>query len=469
MDLGSQFPEIKNLKVHNVELHDNEGHIESLDVLLDLQYRGNFRLSIDADMVLGKKGFLSLKVQQISGLARLQFTRKPYTHWSLSFVGEPKLELGVESQFQGRQMQSNVTSLISNQIRKAIKRKHTLPNYKLRYKPFFNKTDDELETDSPIDGNLEVNISELTRLMSPSHITHVYCTITLAAIPWVQARQQDDKNLTISLDLEIHKAKNQQIGIVFKQTEHTVMVEAVIPNTPAAKAKLIKGDILISIEGKKVSNISHVAKLIKSLNRPMFILRIERIVPGLIKNDAVLEDYEVYEDFNDMNISFSKNTDSVQIGKKITRKNSTERATSSDSSLANTPSNSPRKTGEKPLDKIRSKGLSRNNSDSKSQADETTPILNRSLEHFADTDFIQHSTVDCYMNSFIRMDDLSNFKLSEASQYLNLNVYGRNNEESILLGYLNIPINSIIAECNESHLGHYLKQYSLIPPDSPNV
>lgn len=366
-------------------------------------------------------------------------------------------------------MQSNVTSLISNQIRKAIKRKHTLPNYKLRYKPFFNKTDDEVESDSPIDGHLEINISELTRLMAPNHITHVYCTITLAAIPWVQARQQDDKNLTISLDLEIYKAKNQQIGIVFKQTEHTVIVEAVIPNTPAAKAKLIKGDILISIEGKKVSNISQVAKLIKSLNRPMFILRIERTVLGLIKNDAVLEDYEVYEDFNDMNISFSKNTDSVQIGKKIIRKNSTERA-SSDSSLANTPSNSPRKTGEKPLDKIRSKGLSRNNSDTKTPGDETTPIINRTLlEHVSETDFIQHSTVDCYMNSFIRMDDLSNFHLCEASHYLNLNVYGRNNEESILLGYLNIPTNSIIAECNESHLGHYLKQYSLIPPDSPNV
>lgn len=71
-------------------------------------------------------------VKHISGLARLQFTRIPYTHWSFSFYNEPVLELAVESHFQGRQLQSNITNLIVNQIKKAIKRKHTLPNYKIR-------------------------------------------------------------------------------------------------------------------------------------------------------------------------------------------------------------------------------------------------------------------------------------------------------------------------------------------------
>lgn len=136
LELGGQFPDIKSLRVNNVELHDDDGHIENLDVMLDLSYRGNFRLAIDADMVLGKKGFLSVRVRHVSGLARLQFTRKPYTHWSLSFVGEPQVDLGIESQFQGRQMQSNVTSLICNQIRKAIRSKHTLPSYKLRWVGF---------------------------------------------------------------------------------------------------------------------------------------------------------------------------------------------------------------------------------------------------------------------------------------------------------------------------------------------
>lgn len=72
-------------------------------------------------------------VKRISGQARLQFSRHPYTHWSFSFFSDPVLDLAVESHFQGRQLQSNITNLIVNQIKKAIKRKHTLPNYKIRF------------------------------------------------------------------------------------------------------------------------------------------------------------------------------------------------------------------------------------------------------------------------------------------------------------------------------------------------
>lgn len=61
LDLGSQFPEIKSLEVSNVELHPHEGHIENLDILMNLTYKGDFLLKIDADMVLGKKGSLSLR------------------------------------------------------------------------------------------------------------------------------------------------------------------------------------------------------------------------------------------------------------------------------------------------------------------------------------------------------------------------------------------------------------------------
>lgn len=60
LDIGGQFPDIKNLQVHNVELHDTEGFIENLDLILNLHYEGNFKMAIEADMVLGKKGFLSI-------------------------------------------------------------------------------------------------------------------------------------------------------------------------------------------------------------------------------------------------------------------------------------------------------------------------------------------------------------------------------------------------------------------------
>lgn len=405
-------------------------------------------------------------------------------------MGDPVIDFDIETQFQGRQMQSNVTSLISNQIRKAIRRKHTLPNYKLRYKPFFHKTiDEEFDvSEITLDGGIEVNIAELTRLSFSCHIHKVFCTMTLAPIEWVTARQYDDKNIVIVLDVKIHKAKNQQIGLVFKQTDQIVLVETVIPNTPAIKANISKGDMLVSIEGKKVSNINHIAKIVKGLNRPVFTMRIERIVRGLIVNDgpmqrAVIGDDDKdaadgpYEDINDTSsasISFSKNADSVQIGN---RQNSMDKA-SSDSSRSNTPTHSPCKNRDGIFSRARSR--SRNNYEVKTHADddgeranggpiklrkEPEPGVNKNEEH----GFQQHTTVECDVNSFILMNDIYGFKLNSNAVYFNLNIFGRCNDEVILLGYLNIPVMSVLVECNDSTLGHFIKQFTLNPPDAPNL
>ncbi|XP_055295198.1 PDZ domain-containing protein 8 [Sitodiplosis mosellana] len=494
LDLGAQFPEIRNIKVLNADLHDTEGHLENVELLLDLDYRGNFHLSIDADMVLGKKGFLSIKVNHVSGLARLHFTRKPYTHWSLCFMGDPVIELDIKTEFQGRLMsQSNVTSLISNQIRKAIRRKHTLPNYKLRYKPFFNATlDDDIDlSEIQFDGTLDVNVAELTRISLPCHVNQVYCTLIMATIPFVTASQYDDRNVLCTFDIEIHKAKNQQIGIIFKQIEQTVLIDAIIPNTPAMKAQLCKGDMLVSIEGKKINNINQITKIVKSLNRPVFILRIERIVAGVIKSDmnsfAVGDtDEESYEVINDINISFSKTADTVQISKNV-RQSSIDRL-STDSSRSNTPTNSPIKSKEDIATKLRYRGINRSNADTKTSDDTvkcSTPIkVNPKAKSDTvgdrdgsepetsegnENDFEMHSTIECAVNSFISMNDLCQFKLSQKSQYLNLNVLGRCNDETILLGYLNIPIQNVLYECSDSTLAHFIKQYKLNPPEIPDL
>lgn len=427
-----------------------------------------------------------LAVKHISGLARLQFTRCPYTHWSLCFMGDPVIDFDIETQFQGRQMQSNVTSLISNQIRKAIRRKHTFPNYKLRYKPFFHKSAEEEFDASEIslDGTIEVNIAELTRLSFACHVQKIFCTLTLAPIEWVTARQHDDKNIVIVLDVEIHKAKNQQIGIVFKQTDQMVLVETVIPNTPAMKANISNGDVLISIEGKKISNINHIAKIVKGLNRPVFTMRIERIVRGQILTDLPITDGAggtsdgPYEDLNETgsaSISFSKNADSVQIGNR-TRQNSLDKA-STDSSRSNTPTHSPSKCRNEGIFS-RARSRSRNSHDSKANADDE-PIRSsgsvkmrkemNAVNRNEENGFQQHTTVECNVDSFITMNDIHRFKLNSNSVYFNLNVLGRCNDEIILLGHLNIPVMTILADCNDSTLGHFVKQFSLNPPDTPNL
>jgi hypothetical protein len=365
-------------------------------------------------------------------------------------------------------MQSNVTSLISTAVKKAIRRKHTLPNYKLRFKPFFSRLFyDDIDVPIQPTGTLEVTIRTLARLNYPSHITQVYATLTLSRYPFVTANQTDDQNLSILLDIEIHKAKNQQIGIIFKQTKDEILIETIIPNTPAALAQLKRGDVLLSIEGRECRNINHVAKLLKSLSKSAFTMRVERAVNGVIKNDAIVEDFlDVYEDMNvppqitaaaapppasTINISFSKNSESVQIeGSKPTTA-----ASSSESSISSTPSTSPRKI---------LKPLNRNNSES--CADETPkkmPTVDNNPSHMP-----QHSTVDCSSSNFIKMNDATLFNLNANFSYLNVNVFGRSvKNDNMLLGYLNIPLENVLEECSDSHL--YLEKYILNPPQMPEL
>lgn len=353
-------------------------------------------------------------------------------------------------------MQSNVTSLISTAVKKAIRRKHTMPNYKLRFKPFFNRLIyDEIDLPIEASGSFEITLRNITRLSYPSYINQVYATLTLSRYAWVTAHQLDDKNLTISLDIEIHKAKNQQIGIVFKQTDQ-VIIESIIPNTPAALAKVECGDVLISIEGRKLNHISQVAKLLKSLNKAMLTIRVQRTVPGVIKNDAIEEDFaDVYEDFNTINISFSKNSESVQIGteSKGGCVDKIKDASSNESSINNSPSNSPRRI------------ITKSKTSSNNETPKKMPIDNReALNHFP-----QHSTIDRSISDFVTMFDATTFNLIPSYLYLNVNIFGRSLKcDNMLLGYLNIPIDNVLAECIDSNL-KYIEKFMLNPPEVPEL
>ena len=72
--LGTQFPIIKSVSIKDAVLHPQYQHIETLELCLDIEYSGGFQLSIDANMVLGKAAYLSVK-----GLFMF-CTRKFYGH-----------------------------------------------------------------------------------------------------------------------------------------------------------------------------------------------------------------------------------------------------------------------------------------------------------------------------------------------------------------------------------------------------
>lgn len=525
LDLGTQFPEIRNLRVHNVDLHETECHIESLDVVMDLHYKGNFKVAIDGQMLLGKKVFLSIKVKQLSGLARLQFTRKPYSHWSVCFIGDPFLDLDIETLFQGRQLQPHLTGLLSNQIRKVVRRKHTLPTYKLRYRPFFSKCADQFAraaseafahgaeangtggppsmVSSNICGQLEVNISELSRLAVPANANHVFCTVTAAPMPWVQVRQHGPRLLAITLEVRIQRAKNQQLGIMFHQrTIDTVTVERVLPNTPATRANLMAGDRLLAIEERPVTTIPQLSKLIKAMSRPEIVFRVERLRPGCIRSDCGCDDaFGEYEDVDACADTDTNTTDSASeatfMTASVTRKNSVDRTSlhSTASSVSNTPSSSPRKPADTSSStttassgdvasrlarKLSKVTASRTNSDRLMVGDEivmqTAAASAAAAEEAApaavETPLLmlqQHTTVNSLVNTMIKLNDLANFDLNADSRWLNLCVYGQCNEKVQLLGFVNISVATVLAEYTQTSLWQLVKKLPISPPQPTSM
>lgn len=305
--------------------------------------------------------------------------------------------------------------------------------------------------ESSFSGHMQVKVSEISRLLIPPEgITEIFCTLTMASQTWVEAKQKDNRNLQAIIDVEIHRAKNQQIGIVFKQCPEYVEVESILPNTPAVKANIKAGDCLISVEGKIVTTIPNVAKILKSLQKPIFVLRFERIIPGIIRNDAVLEDIDVYEDIE--TIPFHLN--------KLPPLRRSSGASSSESSVANTPSQSPRKN--KIIAKVLTKVTSNKDPETvpiKSVPPSSVQVDLENIEYFN-----QHSTIFAPTSPLMIMEDLCTFKLGKNSNYLNICVYGKNFGQSFFLGYLSIPIVNLIGEYTDSTLKTMVKQYHLVPP-----
>lgn len=76
MHLGTEFPDIKDISVESVKLDKKESYIETVSLCLDLDYTGNFLLSIDAKMKFGKTAYFSIKGRYSTYIYLLQFVSK---------------------------------------------------------------------------------------------------------------------------------------------------------------------------------------------------------------------------------------------------------------------------------------------------------------------------------------------------------------------------------------------------------
>ncbi|XP_074651149.1 PDZ domain-containing protein 8-like isoform X2 [Tubulanus polymorphus] len=321
--LGPTFPVIKHTSVKNiVPQADNHG-IEEVEILADIEYRGGFQIAVDVDILFGKSAYLSIKVSQLRGAIRLQLSRIPFTHWSFSFIEEPLLEFDVDSQFEGRPM-PQITSLIINQIRRSIRKKHTLPNYKIRFNPLFTKpsippsVQDLYMFGRKISvGQLTVTVLECSRLMKVPPDCKIYCTLALDKLRWVEL-VSNRRKLWITRDVDIFRGAAQSLGLVFKEEflldkyEEVVMIETVTPYSPASDADIRKNDVLIAVNGVRVTSAKQAVKLMKSAG-DKFSVRIERAaIPRQQLHDIIVdEDRVVLGDTECVNTSAADTEDTA--------------------------------------------------------------------------------------------------------------------------------------------------------------
>uniref|UniRef100_A0A2K5K706 PDZ domain-containing protein 8 n=2 Tax=Colobus angolensis palliatus TaxID=336983 RepID=A0A2K5K706_COLAP len=273
---------------------------EELAFEAEVEYNGGFHLAIDVDLVFGKSAYLFVKLSRVVGRLRLVFTRVPFTHWFFSFVEDPLIDFEVRSQFEGRPM-PQLTSIIVNQLKKIIKRKHTLPSYKIRFKPFFPyqtlqgfEEDEEhihIQQWALTEGRLKVTLLECSRLLifgSYDREANVHCTLELSSSVWEEKQRSSIKTV------ELIKGNLQSVGLTLRLVQSTdgyaghVIIETVAPNSPAAIADLQRGDRLIAIGGVKITSTLQVLKLIKQAGDRVLVYY-ERPV-GQSNQGAVLQD-----------------------------------------------------------------------------------------------------------------------------------------------------------------------------------
>ncbi|XP_072935165.1 PDZ domain-containing protein 8 isoform X2 [Epargyreus clarus] len=529
LEVGSEFPSINNLRLLSGELEEDGARLRSLDLRFDLAYDGNFRIEVDAVMLLGKIANISITVESISGSVRLMFRRTPYTHWALAFESPPKLELRVRGRFQGRQLKPRLAALVAAHIRRAVAQRHTLPNYKIRYKPFFPKsepgsTDGE---DGPTPhGRLTVRLVEVTRLHWSGGPGIVRAALAVDSHGWVSLRRG-----VLVLDIVL-PAVTGPLGLVCCQGVGVVLVDTVVPMSPAYRADLRRDDVVLAIDNKPVNNVAQVGKLLRSVERRAVTVRVRRGGAGgaarrddeprrLRTNFSFRRVSEVMEGvrLQGMRSAVSKNNlqESDSPSKTIEQPSETDTPTKQKTEPVRQLSKTSEPVGPGANFGLRKRRCSVENKSSDSSAGSTPPasgastplrqatVINKTVKH-PDIPIIRTDSTECKVSEkldngvddddqlfetggprqsehveicqmfwtksllvkpIIPFDEETDFKLNENHKYLNINVWATvpGEKEEVLLGYLNIPLAALLTECQDSTVPHHMKRYQFLPPD----
>lgn len=286
LQLGSNFPIIKAVTPQHVELDSSTSTLNMVDVAVEMEYNGGIQLTVDAESRFAKSTMVTIKVINLSGKARLQFSRYPFTHWSFSFYEEPEANFEVKSNLLGRHI-PRFSNIIVSRLRSMLKRKHTLPYFKLRAAPLIKRDQSALpeEGGSVPPGRLTAQIIKCSRLQKCLVGEFLYCTVILSEVPLV-CGVETTAGLWVIQDLLIKRSKGAPIGILLRNTqEKEQVVETVAVGSSAYIAGVRKGDILQSVNNTILTSGAKAAKLFSANastteeDHPTISARIKRFIP----------------------------------------------------------------------------------------------------------------------------------------------------------------------------------------------
>nr|XP_032830798.1 PDZ domain-containing protein 8-like [Petromyzon marinus] len=304
VSLGDALPVFHAVRCTALPRRDSAGHAaqqtaddeaaelpDELELEADVEYTGGCYVCVHAELVFGKRAELFVRIARVRGPLRVRVTRAPpLAHWSFAFTRDPRAELEVRSHYEGRPM-PQLTTVIVNQIKKVLRRKHTLPSYKIRYKPFFpsHVQGDGASASLPVAelkrGTLKVQLVGCSRLLlptAPDRDTDVYCSLELATTKCTGGVR------FLFIEIQISKGTSPLIGLTFRQISvpdgdpDLVVVSTVVPNTPAAGADVRKDDRVVSIAGHNVYSLVHAGKLLASADPVRIVLQREEPPTGAV-------------------------------------------------------------------------------------------------------------------------------------------------------------------------------------------
>jgi len=313
--------------------------------------------------------------------------------------------------------------------------------------------------------------------------------MSIDSTPWVYLTQYSGVPYMV-LDLIISKTSSQQLGVVFKQEvvpeigQVCVLVETIVSGGPAAIAEMKKGDILIAVDGKKVSSMNQVAKFVKSAVQRRFIIRVERQYSKTDLNEKQRMDNEkmsfIERKASKSDFMGKMDTPSMEDAGRMKFETQIKFSDLRDSDIdfADTRSDTSR------LFKRRKSSIQMEDI---AQTPDTTPsrrististssASSSNVQFYLPDEINMSNIADLYYNtkekpyaSLVTFEETKSFRVDSELQYLNVGVWGRVKGNEIspkLLGYINVPVKLILAQCCTSTTGHYLKCHALLPPES---